>query len=79
MRSFHRTLKGASVLPKTQRNRAVLFRARLTKRWRCEIHVNLKVYANAGDCYLSGVQYVISVEDSEDMLGSGHASTTYGT
>jgi hypothetical protein len=38
----------------------------------------LKVDAGVG--FFSGVQYIISVKESEGiMLGSAHASTTYGT
>jgi hypothetical protein len=40
-------LKGASVLPKTQRNRAVLLRSRFTTLWRSKIHENLKIDADA--------------------------------
>jgi hypothetical protein len=47
MRSFHRTLKGVSVLPKTQRNRAVLLRSLFTTLWRSKIHENLKIDADA--------------------------------
>jgi hypothetical protein len=47
MRSFHRTLKGASVLLKTQRNRAVVLRSRFTTLWRSKIHENLKIDADA--------------------------------
>jgi len=77
MRSIHRTLRGPSVLLKAQRNCAVLFRTRFTTIWRSEIRINLKVDASIG--FFSGVQYIISVKDSEgNMLGSAHASTTYG-
>jgi hypothetical protein len=47
MRSTRRTLRGPSVLPKTQRNRAVLLITRLTTLWRREIHMNLKIDADA--------------------------------
>jgi len=47
MRSIRRTLKGPSVLPKTQWNRAVLFRTRFTTIWRSEIHISVKVDADA--------------------------------
>jgi hypothetical protein len=47
MRSIIRTLRGPSVLPKTQRNRAILLRTRLTTLWRSEIHMNLKIDADA--------------------------------
>jgi len=47
MRRIHRTLRGPSVLPKTQRNRAVLFRTRFKTIWRSEIHISLKFDADA--------------------------------
>jgi hypothetical protein len=47
MRSMRRTFRGPSVLPKTQRNRTVLFRTRFTMLCRSEIHINLKIDANA--------------------------------
>jgi hypothetical protein len=47
MRSIRRTLTGGSVLPKTQRNRAFQLRTRLTTLWRSEIHMNLKIDADA--------------------------------
>jgi hypothetical protein len=47
MYSIRRTLRGPSVLPKTQRNRAVLFRTRFTLLWRSEIHINPKIDADA--------------------------------
>jgi hypothetical protein len=66
------------VLPKTKWHRAVLFRTRFTTIWRSEIHIGLKVDADAGVGFF-GVQYIMSVKDSEDnMLGSAHASMTYG-
>jgi hypothetical protein len=69
-------LRGRSVLLKTQRNPAVLFRTRFTTIWRSEIHIGLKVDAGVG---FFSVQYIMSVKDSEgNMLGSEHASTTYG-
>jgi hypothetical protein len=78
MRSFHRTLKGASVLPKTQRNRAVLLRSRFTTLWRSKIHENLKIDADAGVALVSAVQYVISIKESEgSILVSAHVSAVY--
>jgi hypothetical protein len=75
MRSIRRTLRQSSVLPKTQRNRAALFRTRFTI-WRSEIHMSLKFDAGVG--FFSGVHYIITVKESEDiLLGSAHASTTY--
>jgi hypothetical protein len=47
MRSIHRTLRRPSLLPKTQRNRAVLLRTRFKTLWRSEIHINLKMDADA--------------------------------
>jgi hypothetical protein len=47
MCSVRRTLKGPSVLLKTQRNLAVLLRRRLKTLWRSEIHINLKIDADA--------------------------------
>jgi hypothetical protein len=47
MRSILWTLKGPSVLPKTKQIRTVLFRTRFTTLWRSEIHINLKIDANA--------------------------------
>jgi len=51
MRRTGRTLRVSSVLPKTQRNRAILLRTRLTTLWRIEIHMNLKIEAQ-GQLYL---------------------------
>jgi len=65
MRRIRRNLRGPSVLPKRQRNRAVLFRTRFTTIRRSEIHISLNVDADAltDACvgFLSGVQYIISV------------------
>jgi hypothetical protein len=47
MRSIRRKLEGPSILPKTQHNRAVLLRTRFKTLWRSEIHVNLKIGADA--------------------------------
>jgi hypothetical protein len=47
MRSIHRTLRRPALLPKTQRNRAVLLRTRYKTLWRSEIHTNLKIDADA--------------------------------
>jgi hypothetical protein len=77
MHSTRRTSRGPSLLPKTQRNCAVLFRIRFKMIWRSEIHMNLKIDAGVGS--FSVVQYNVSVKESEgNMLGSAHASTTYG-
>jgi hypothetical protein len=46
--------------------------------WRSEIHINLKIDADAGVAFVSGVQYVTSIKDSEgSMLASAHVSTVY--
>jgi hypothetical protein len=75
MRSIRRTFRGPSVLPKTQRNRTVLFRTRFTTIWKSEIHIGLDVDADAGVGFF-GLQYIMSVKDSEgNILGSAHEST----
>jgi hypothetical protein len=70
-------------LPKTERNRAVLLRTPFTTLWSCEIHINLKIDADAPNRRLvhlfSVVQCITSVKVSEGIiLGSAHESTTYG-
>jgi hypothetical protein len=41
--------------------------------------MNLQIDADAGVGFSSGIQYIVSVKDSEgNMLGSAHASRTYG-
>jgi hypothetical protein len=78
MLSTLRTLRGPSVLLKTQRNRAVLLLTRFRTLCRSQIHTNLKIDADAGVAFVSGVQYIISMQDSEgSMLVSAHASTVY--
>jgi hypothetical protein len=82
MRSLSRTFRGLSVLPKTQRNHALVLRARFTTLWRSEILINLKIDANprtdAGVALVSTVQYIIYINDSEGiMLVSAHAYTAY--
>jgi hypothetical protein len=47
MRTIRRMLRGESVLPKTQRNRATLLKTRLTTLRKSEIHMNLKIDADA--------------------------------
>jgi len=47
MRNIRRTFKGPSVLLKTHRSRAVLFRTRFTTICRSEIHIRLKVDTDA--------------------------------
>jgi hypothetical protein len=47
MRSIRRTLLGPSVLPKTQRNHAVLLGTRFTRFWRSKVRINLKIDAEA--------------------------------
>jgi hypothetical protein len=77
MRSIRRTLRRPSLIPKTKRNRAVLLRTRFKTLWRSEIHVNLKIDADVA--FVSGVQYIISIKDSEGrILISAHASTIFG-
>jgi hypothetical protein len=47
MHGIRRTLRGPSVLPKTQRNHDVLFRTRFTTLWGSEIQINLNIDADA--------------------------------
>jgi hypothetical protein len=47
MRSLRQKLRGPSLLPKTQRNRAFLLGTRFTTLWRSENHKNLKIDADA--------------------------------
>jgi hypothetical protein len=51
---------------KTQRNCEVLFPKRFTTLWRREIHIDLKIDADActdaGVAFVSGVQYVIPIK-----------------
>jgi len=47
MRSIRGAFRGPSVLQKTQRKRAVLFRTRFTTMWRSGIHISMKVDAYA--------------------------------
>jgi hypothetical protein len=77
MRSIRRTLTRPNLLPKRKRNRAVLLRTRLKTLWRSEIHVNLKIDADVA--FVSGVQHIISIKDSEGfILESADASTVHG-
>jgi hypothetical protein len=67
---------------KTQRYRAILLRTRFTTLWRSEIHINLKIVTDALNRrrrrFMSAVQYIISIEDSEgSMLVSAHTSTIH--
>jgi len=48
---IRRRLRGRSVLPKTQRNHAVLLRTRFTTLWRSEMHINRKIDAGAHNRY----------------------------
>jgi len=78
MRSVRRTLRGPSVLPKTQRNHANLLG---TLSQRCgegkSISI-LKIDTDAGVAFVTGDLYIISIKDSEgSMLVSAHASTVY--
>jgi hypothetical protein len=47
MRSIRRKLRRPSLLPKTQRNHAVILRTRFTTFWRIEIRIKLKIDADA--------------------------------
>jgi hypothetical protein len=47
MRSIRRTLRRPFLLPKTQRDRAVLLIICFTTLWRSEIHMNLKIDTDA--------------------------------
>jgi hypothetical protein len=47
MRSIRRTLTRPNVVPKTKRNRVILLRTRFKTLWISEIHVNLKIDADA--------------------------------
>jgi hypothetical protein len=47
MRSIRLTFRGPSVLQKTQRNRTDLLGTRFITLWRSEIHINLKIDADA--------------------------------
>jgi hypothetical protein len=47
MRSIRRTLRRPSLIPKTKRNRAVLLRTRSKTLWRSQVHINLKIDADA--------------------------------
>jgi hypothetical protein len=77
MHNIRRRLSGTSVLAKTQRSRAMLFRTRFTTIWWNKIRISPKVEAGAG--FFSGVQYIVSVKDIEDiMLEIALAPTTYG-
>jgi hypothetical protein len=64
MRSILRTLKDTSVLPKTERNYEVLLLKRFKTLWRSGIRINLKINADAGVAFVSGVRYVIFIKDS---------------
>jgi hypothetical protein len=47
MRNIRRKLRRPFLLPKTQRNLAILLIRCLTTLWRSEIHINLKIDADA--------------------------------
>jgi hypothetical protein len=73
-----RTLKDTSEVTKTQRNYEVLLLTRFKTLWRSGIRINLKIDANVGVAFVSGVRYMVSINDSEgSMLISAHASTVY--
>jgi len=76
MRSIRQTFRGPCLLTKTQQNRAVLLRTRFTTLWRSEIHINLKIDADAGVAFVSAVKYIISLNDREgSMVISAHEPT----
>jgi hypothetical protein len=78
MRSIRRTLRRPSLIPKTKRNRAVLLRTLFTTLWTSEIHIILKIDADAGVAFVSAVQYILSIKDREgSMLVRAYASTIY--
>jgi hypothetical protein len=78
MHSIRGTLRGPSVLPKTQRNHAILLRKGFRTLSRSEIHTNLKLDTDAGVAFVYGVQCIISIKNSEgSILVSAHASTVY--
>jgi hypothetical protein len=67
---------------KTLQNRAVLLGTRFTYLWRSEIHINLKIDANALNrrrrCFSPTKQYIMSIKGSDgNVLASAHASMTY--
>jgi hypothetical protein len=46
--------------------------------WRNEIHVGLKIEADASVVFVSGEQYIISIKESDGtVLASAHAFVTY--
>jgi 3-methyladenine DNA glycosylase Mpg len=70
--------RGPSVLPKTKRNRAVLLRTGFTTVWRSEIHICLKIGADAGVSLGSAIRYITCNKGREgSMLVSALASTLY--
>jgi len=78
MRSVRRKLRGPSIIPKTQRNRALLLRTRFTTLWRSGIRIYLKIDADAGVAFVSGVQYGISLKGyGGRILDTAHASKTH--
>jgi len=75
MRSIRRTFRGPFVLPNTQRNLLVIFRARFTMICRTEIHMSVSRRRRR---FLLRCT-IHHVKDSEgNMLESAHASMTYG-
>jgi hypothetical protein len=58
MRSVHRTLWIPSFLGNTHRNLSLLFRLRFRSVWRSEIYIKLKMDADAGVAFVSGVQII---------------------
>jgi hypothetical protein len=81
MRSIRRMLLGPSVLSKTQRNCAVLLRTRFKTLRRNEIHINLKIDADALNrrrrrfCVRHTMCHIDPRQRSQD---DGKCATVYG-
>jgi hypothetical protein len=55
----------------------VLFPARSKTLWRSEIHIDLKIDADAGVAFVSGIKYVISIKGyGGRILDTAHACKT---
>jgi hypothetical protein len=75
MRNVHRTLSRPSLL---HGNLALLFRTRFRTVCRSQIHISLKIDADAGFTLPSAEQYVISNKDSLcNILSRAHVSTMF--
>jgi hypothetical protein len=57
------------VLPKTQRNQAVLVRTLFTTLWRSGIHTNVKIDSDAGVVFVSAVifKYLLNIKQRVAM------------